>query len=56
MGYYRGLVPLVPWVTGYGPQNLDTGRFPPAVNCWGTKYLIADMVLPLLTEAEGPPT
>jgi hypothetical protein len=31
-------------------------QFPPATNVWGTKHLILNMVPPLLTEEEGPPT
>jgi hypothetical protein len=31
-GYYRGLVPLVPWATYYGPTNLDSTQFLPIAN------------------------
>jgi hypothetical protein len=55
-GYCQGLVARVPRVTDYDPKNLDTVRFPPVVNGWGTKYHIPDIALPLLAEEEGPPT
>jgi hypothetical protein len=35
---------------------LDTTQFPPAVNDWGTKYSVPDMVPSLLDEGESPPT
>jgi hypothetical protein len=56
VGYYRGLVPRVPWAASYGPTNLDTTLFPPAVNGWVTKNHVPHMVPPLLAEGEGPPT
>jgi hypothetical protein len=30
--YYRGLIPRVLWVVGYGPTNLDMTRFPPVAH------------------------
>jgi hypothetical protein len=54
-GYYRGLVPQLPQVTGYSPTNLDTTQFSPMINGWGTKYPVSDMAPPLLAEGEGPP-
>jgi hypothetical protein len=47
-GDYRGPVPRVPWATGYGPMNLDMALLPPMANGWGTKYLVPNMVPPLL--------
>jgi hypothetical protein len=52
----QGLVPQVPHVAGYNPKNLDTVRFPPAANGWGSKYPASDMPPPLLAREEGPPT
>jgi hypothetical protein len=37
-------------------QKSRYGRFPSAVNSWGTKYPVLDMVPPLLAKEEGPPT
>jgi hypothetical protein len=37
-------------------MNLDTAQFTPAANSWGTKYLVSDMVPPLLAEEKGLPT
>jgi hypothetical protein len=50
------LVPRVSRATDYGPKNLDTTRFPPVVNDWGTKYPVPDMALALQVEEEGPLT
>jgi hypothetical protein len=47
LGYHRPLVIA---------QNSRYDRFPPAVDSWGTKHPVTDMVLPLLGEEEGPPT
>jgi hypothetical protein len=41
--YCRGLVPSVPWTAGYNLKHLDTARFPPAANDWGTKCPVLDM-------------
>jgi hypothetical protein len=49
-GYYHVPVPQVSQATGYGPTDLDTPRFPPAANGWGTTYSIPDMVPPLMAE------
>jgi hypothetical protein len=52
----RSPVPWVLWAAIYGPINLDMAQFLPAVNDWGTKYSIPDMVPPLLAKGGGPPT
>jgi hypothetical protein len=33
---YRGNLPRVPWVAGYGPKNLGYDRLPLAANGWET--------------------
>jgi hypothetical protein len=55
-GYCQGLVLWVPQASGYDPTNLDTTLFPAMANGWRTKYIVLDMVPPLLVEGEGPPT
>jgi hypothetical protein len=37
-------------------QKSGYDRFPPAVNGWGIKYPIPDIVPPVLAEEEEPPT
>jgi hypothetical protein len=49
----RSPVPWVLWAAIYGPINLDMAQFLPAVNDWGTKYSIPDMVPPLLAKGGG---
>jgi hypothetical protein len=52
-GYYRGLVPQVPWVTCYGPE-IGYDQFPHVVNGWGTIHRIPDIAPPpLLADEEG---
>jgi hypothetical protein len=51
-----GPVPQVPWAAGYDSTNLDTTMFHPVGNSWGSKYLIPDMVPPLLSEGDVPLT
>jgi hypothetical protein len=53
---FQGLVPYVPWATGYDTNNMDMTRLPPVANCWGVTHTILDMVPPLLAKGEGPPT
>jgi hypothetical protein len=52
-GYYRGLVPRVPRVTGYGPE-IWIRLVPSNDKQLGTIHLVLDMALPLQAKEEGP--
>jgi hypothetical protein len=52
----RGPVPWVPRAARYGLKYLDMTQLPTVANGWEAMHHVLDMVLPLLTEGDGPPT